>query len=175
MDWKKIAPCNWFKEEEATPASTSQTLVRLNRYADPFPSLRTELERLFDDGLRHTSPGLPSDAPTWSRPAVDVSEGRKAYTVRAELPGIERKDISVEVQGQSLVIRGEKRHDKDEEHEGYHCIESSYGAVQRVLSLPDDADGEAIEAKFKNGVLKLRVPKHAARASNSRSIEIQSD
>ena len=61
------------------------------------------------------------------------------------------------------------------EEEGYHCVERSYGEMQRVLSLPDDADGEAIEARFKNGVLKLRIPKHAARASNARSIEIQVD
>ena len=71
------------------------------------------------------------------------------------------------------MIRAEKRQETEEEEEGYHCVERTYGAMQRVLTLPEDADGDAIDAKFDNGVLKLRIPKHAARASNSRSIEVQ--
>ena len=178
MDWKKIAPWNWFKEEE-TPAPATQMPARFHASSDPFALLRTEMERLFDDTLRRSLPGMPwlpavpGRIPTSLRPSVDVSEGKKAYTVRAELPGVDLEDVSIEVEGHTLVIRAEKRQETEEEEEGYHCVERSYGAMQRVLSLPDDADGEAIEAKFKNGVLKLRIPKHAARASNARSIGIQ--
>jgi HSP20 family protein len=177
MDWKKIAPWNWFKEEEA-PTHATQIPARFHASSDPFAALRTEMEWLFDDTFRRSFPGMPrlpaipGRIATSLRPSVDVSEGKKAYTVRAELPGVELGDVSIEVEGHTLVIRAEKRQETEEE-EGYHCVERSYGAMQRVLSLPDDADGEAIEAKFKNGVLKLRIPKHAARASNARSIEIQ--
>ena len=177
MHWKKIAPWNWFKEEDA-PASAAHTSARIDAPSDPLAALRTEMERLFYDTFRRSLPGmpglpaLPGRIPTPLRPSVDISEGKKAYTVRAELPGVELGDVSIEVEGHTLVIRAEKRQESEEE-EGYHCVERSYGAVQRVFSLPDDADGEAIEARFKNGVLKLRIPKHAARASNARSIEIQ--
>jgi hypothetical protein len=83
MDSKNIAPRNWFREGEARPASTARTLVRLNRCPDSFPALRTELQWHFDSGLRPTYFNPPSDAPVSLRPAVDVSEGRKAYTMRA--------------------------------------------------------------------------------------------
>jgi HSP20 family molecular chaperone IbpA len=108
------------------------------------------------------------------RPNIDISEGKKAYTVRAELPGVELEDVSIECDGQTLAIRAEKRVEhEEEEEEGYHCMERSYGFVQRILSLPDDADTDAIDARFKNGVLKLRIPKQPARTSRGRSIEIQ--
>jgi len=180
MDWKKIAPWNWFKEEEA-PAAATQTRVPVDVSSDPGSTLRTEVERLFDDTLSRVFPRMPgqfaaaSRLPMSLRPKVDIAEGKKAYTVRAELPGVELADVSIEVEGQTLVIRAEKRHEIDEEHEGYHCVERSYGAAQRVRSLPHDADGQAIEAKFKNGVLKLRIPKRAVQAPGARSIEIEGD
>ena len=110
------------------------------------------------------------------RPSVDIAEGRKAYKVRVEIPGIEREDVSIELQeGDRLVIRAEKRLDHEEDEEGYHLVESSYGAFQRVLSLPQDADAAATEAKFRNGVLKLTIPKRATPTARSRSIEVQTD
>ncbi|MBW2292776.1 MAG: Hsp20/alpha crystallin family protein [Deltaproteobacteria bacterium] len=178
MDWKKIAPWNWFKEEEP-PARSTQIPARAHVSSDPFVGFGTEMERLFDETFRRSFPALPwrpaaaGRNPAPLQPSVDISEGKKAYTVRAEIPGVELEDVSIEVEDNTLVIRAEKRQETDEEKEGYHCVERSYGAMQRVLSLPDDADGEAIEAKFRNGVLKLKIPKHPARASKSRSIEIE--
>lgn len=178
MDWKKIAPWNWFKEE-GVPARSAQTSVAPEASPDPFFALQSEMERLFDEIFRRSFPGLPRRAAVSGRiapplqPSVDISEGKKIYTVRAEIPGVELEDVSIEVEDNTLVIRAEKRQATDEEREGYHCIERSYGAMQRLISLPDDADGEAIEAKFRNGVLTLKIPKHPARASSSRSIEIE--
>ena len=174
MDWKKIAPWNWFKDEE--PAGAALVSPRSQASPDPFATLRAEMEQLFDDTFRRSFPGVPALAgrvPASLRPSVDISEGKKAYTVRAELPGVELQDVLIEVEGTALLIRAEKRQETEQDEEGYHCVERSYGAMQRVLTLPDDADGEAIEAKFKNGVLKLRIPKHAARASSARSIEVR--
>jgi HSP20 family protein len=177
MDWKKIAPWNWFKEEESS--LETQAPARLGAPSDPFGALRAEMERLFDDTLLHSFPrmsglaALPTRAPTALRPSVDVSEGRKAYCVRTELPGVALEDISTELDGHTLVIRAEKRRETEEEEEGYHRLERSFGAMQRVLSLPDDADCSGIEAKFNNGVLKLQIPKHPARASKAQNIEIE--
>jgi HSP20 family protein len=173
-----MAPWNWFKEEESQ-APAVQMPARFHPSRDPSAALRLEMRQIFDDSFRRSFPealwGTASSnrIPTSLRPSVDVSEGKKAYTVRAELPGVELADLSIEIEDRTLVIRAEKRQESEETEEGYHCVESSFGLVQRVLSLPDDADGGAIEAKFKNGVLKLRIPKHAAKASNARSIEIE--
>jgi HSP20 family protein len=178
MDWKKLVPWNWFKEEEV-PARTTALPAGFHRSSEPFAALRTEMEQLFDDQFRRTFLGKPSRpfgleqvAPPL-QPSVDISEGKKAYTIRAELPGVEAEDVSIEVEDNTLILRAEKRQEVDDEKEGYHCIERSYGAMQRVLSLPDDADGDAIEATFRNGMLKLKIPKHPVRASKSRSIEIE--
>jgi HSP20 family protein len=180
MDWKKIAPWNWFKQEEAV-SPTARRLPGFGSPGDPFAALRAEMDRVFEDAVRHSFPRMPSLAeasaskPTPLRPVVDISEGRKAYTVRVELPGVEPDDVSIEVEEHTLVLRADKRQTREEEDEGYHCVERSYGAVQRVLSLPDDADPEGIQAHFKHGVLKLRIPKQPARASSARSIPIEKE
>lgn len=168
MDWKKIAPWNWFKAEEAAAPATRRPA------GDPFLALRTDMDRLFDEAFQRFTEGasLPR-IPAPLRPNVDISEGRKAYTVRAELPGMQLDDLSIEVDDHTLSLRGEKRRETEEDDEGYHCVERSYGAVQRVLSLPDDADGESIDARFKNGVLTLHIPKHAPRASHGRRVEVR--
>ncbi len=182
MDWKKIAPWNWFKEEEKVPVRTSragQVPARVQTGGDPLALFRNDIERIIEDTFSRALAGFPGLAgysdliPSALQPAVDISEGEKEYTVRAELPGVDRDDVSIEVEGQTLVIRAEKKQEQSDEKEGYHWVERTYGMMQRVLSLPDDADAEKIEASFKNGVLKLRIPKHAPRASNARSIEIQ--
>jgi HSP20 family protein len=175
MDWKKIAPWNWFKEEE-TPALS--TAARAGAGTDPLASFRTEMERMFEESVRRLLPqaggaGDEEGAASLLRPSIDISEGRKAYTVSAELPGVEADDVSIEIEDQTLVIRAEKRSESDEEEEGYHWVERSYGVAQRVLSLPDDAEGDKVEARFRNGVLKLRIPKRPARASRARSVEVQ--
>ena len=182
MDWKKIAPWNWFKAEEDI-GRRPLLAPRISATQDPIAAMRMEMDRLFEEALRSSylyqgsfaaprrgeGAGFPS-----LRPTVDISEGRKAYSVRVELPGIEPDDVSIEVEANhTLIIRAEKRQDREEDEEGVHWIESSYGAAQRILSLPDDADADAVEAKFKNGVLKLRIPKQAARASQTRSIDVQ--
>jgi HSP20 family protein len=178
MDWKRIAPWNWFKDE-ASNALPAPSPARRDDSIDPFSALRTEMDRLFDDTFRRSfagaSPGAATTglAPPPLRPSVDISEGKKAYTVRADLPGVEVDDLSLEVEGHTLVIRAEMRKETEEDDEGFHCIERAFGAAERTLSLPDDADVEAIEAKFKNGVLKLSIPKHPAKALRGRSIEIQ--
>jgi HSP20 family protein len=187
MDWKKIAPWNWFEEEEQSVHRAAPS-HRIAPSQDPIAAMRFEMDRLFDDAVRRSYPrgshvahgfGFPGpidrdDSMFASlRPTVDISEGRKAYAVRVELPGIEPGDVSLEIEGgNTLIIRAEKRQDREEEDEGYHWVESSYGVVQRILSLPDDADADAVQAKFKNGVLKLSIPKHPARASKTRSIDV---
>ena len=179
MDWNKIAPWNWFKHEEEEIRPHRNPAVRARHAADSASDFPADFARVFEEASRRFFTGslsntdslYPLTAPI--RPQLDISEGRKAYTVRAELPGIDRGDISIEIEGQDLVLRAEKRQEKEEDEEGYHCVERMYGAVQRVLALPQDADAEGIDARFKNGVLKIRIPKHPALVAPTRKIEIE--
>ena len=179
MDWKSIAPWNWFRKEQErditpTPAS---------RAADPISTLHREMERTFEDLFRRYGgrsrlgaswPSLPSFDETAAllRPSIDISEGRKAYTVRVEVPGIEKGDVTLQIEDDTLMIRGEKKREKEESDEDYHCVERSYGRFERVLSLPEDADPDGIAAKFKNGVLKVTIPKRAVPEKAGRAVEI---
>lgn len=93
------------------------------------------------------------------KPNVDIKEGKKDYTISVEVPGVEEGDVKLELADGALTISGEKKHEKEDKDENYYCVERSYGSFKRVLSLPQDAKEEDIEAKFKNGVLKITVPR----------------
>jgi HSP20 family protein len=163
MDWKKIAPWNWFREEsEASsrvPVSTSN--------ADPFLA-RSDIESLFERLIGRAPTAMSEPL----RPKMDISEGRKDYTVRAELPGVEIEDVSIRVVGTTVILQAEKKQEQQSDEEGYHCVERTYGAVRRTLSLPEDADPEGIDASFKNGILTLRIPKHPARVAQERRVDV---
>jgi HSP20 family protein len=171
MNWKKIAPWNWFRDEER--AGTRSRVAGVDAPSDPFAAFRAELDRLSAELFQHVGPDAPRIA-SLLRPSLDISEDGRGYTIRVELPGLELENISIDVDGQTLVLRGQKLRERVADDEGYHCAERSYGTLQRVLSLPDDADGDAIDARFKNGVLTLRIPKRELRTSQARRIEIQS-
>lgn len=182
MNWKMIAPWNWFLAEESADRPAAR-IPRLAVSQDPMNALRAEMNRHFEDTVRRSFPSgaLPSTSLRGTaevfaplRPVVDISESRKSYSVRIELPGVEPADVSLEIKDDNtLVLRAEKRREHQEDDEGVHWVESTYGAVQRVLSLPNDADADSAEAKFKNGVLRLRISKQEGQASKSRKIEIQ--
>lgn len=93
------------------------------------------------------------------RPRADISESKKEYLIKAELPEVERDDIYIEIENGMLTISGERQMEKDEETEKQHRIESFYGKFSRSFSLPSDVDESKISAKTKSGVLKVHLPK----------------
>ena len=97
-------------------------------------------------------------ATAWS-PLVDIAENDKEYTVKAELPGMNKEDIKVTVKVVYSAITGERKVEKDEKHKEYHRIERSYGTFTRGFTLPEGAASDKISAEFKDGVLKVRLPK----------------
>lgn len=180
MDWKKIAPWSWFRKEEE---HAGRALTRPDA-ADPFLALRDEMDRAFEDvfhrfggsSLRRSPwPSLRAaeELPTLLRPSVDISEGRKAYVVRMEVPGVGKGDVTLDIEDDTLRVRGEKKQEQEQSEEGYHCVERSYGMFERVLSLPENADPDGIDAKFKNGVLKITIAKRELPEGRERTIEIQ--
>ena len=97
-------------------------------------------------------------------PAVDDTETDKSYTITAELPGVDEKNVEISIQDSVLTVRGEKREEKEEKAGHRHMAERRYGAFQRIFGLPRGTDESKVEASFHNGVLKISVPKPAATA-----------
>jgi HSP20 family protein len=153
---KKWLPWNWFrKEEEHEEASFPVAFDR----DDPLWSLHKEIDRLFAGAWPRAA--RRSQRPTESvlKPSLDIRESGKAYTLALEVPGVDAGDVHVELEDRTLIITGEKKHESEEDDETYHCVERTYGAFRRILSLPDDADEQGIDAKFRRGVLTIRVPR----------------
>lgn len=104
-------------------------------------------------------------------PSLDVGEGKKEITVKAEIPGVEAKDIDVSLDGRTLTIKGEKKQEKEEKEENYHCIERSYGYFNRSIELPAEVDPSDIDASYKKGVLTVTLKK--SKVSEGKKIEIK--
>jgi len=127
----------------------------------PMMALRGEMERLFDSFLRE--PLAAMDWPRWASdkwsPAVDMAENDKELTVRAELPGIDPKDLEVTVTGNQLVLSGEKKESSEHNEKDFYHSETRYGSFRRTLALPEGIDTENVEAQYANGVLTLHLRK----------------
>lgn len=135
----------------------------------PLTTFQREVNRLFEDFLgSRTEPVFGSDGGMW--PNVNVSEDDKNVLVTAELPGVDKNDIHVDVHRDILTLSGEKREDKREDKHNIHRIECSYGRFHRQIRLPMEVESENTEAHMKDGVLSLRLPK--AQASQRRQIDI---
>ena len=120
-------------------------------------SLRKEMDRLFD---RFSEPGWMdmSSLGDWE-PKIDVSETKDALTLKAEMPGVDQKDITLSLQEGVLTIKGEKEEEKEEKDKRYHRMERSYGSFARAIRLPPAVDGSKVTAVFKHGVLTVTLPK----------------
>jgi len=116
------------------------------------------MNRLFDDTGRGWKSDEPSATTTWS-PSVDIFESEGEIVVKAELPGMERKDIVLNLENNVLTLKGERRFEKETKEENYHRIERSYGSFSRAFSIPAIVDEEKIRADYKDGVLKIALPK----------------
>jgi len=120
--------------------------------------LRREMDRLWDDFFGPGRRALRPLEPEWA-PAVDVSETADKVVVKAEIPGIEAKDIDISLAGDILTIKGEKKSEREEKKENYHLVERSYGSFSRSLRLPAAVQADKIEAGYKQGVLTVTCPK----------------
>jgi len=92
-------------------------------------------------------------------PLVDIVEDEKNYVVKAELPGLKKEEIKVGVQNDVLTISGERKYEKEEKDKKFHRIERAYGSFARSFTIPEDSDGEKVSAEFKDGILRVHLPK----------------
>ena len=135
-------------------------------WRDPFfrapMSVFGDMERWFGDF-----------APAHFRPAVDVVDEDKAIKVTAELPGLTKDELQVELNGDYLTLRGEKKNESEREENGAFRTERFYGYFERTTPLPADLDRDRLEATFDNGVLSVRIPKAASSKGNAKVIEVK--
>jgi HSP20 family protein len=124
------------------------------------PSLKHEMERMFDRFADFKLDEFPATG-EWA-PSMDVSETKDAVMVKAEVPGMDSKDIQISLQEQLLTIKGEKQMVKEEKEERYYRMERTYGAFTRTVRLPVAVDGSKVSASFKNGLLTVTLPKTPA-------------
>jgi HSP20 family protein len=136
-----------------------------------FRQFQDEVNDMFTNMFR----GLPmlswgNGSETGWVPAINVKDDEKSVTLTAELPGVKREDVKIEVTGDRLILRGEKHEEKSEKKDNWWRKEATYGAFMRQVALPTDVESDRAEAKMENGVLTVRIPK--ATTSKSKSIKV---
>ena len=122
--------------------------------------LQGRLTRLFSLGLaRFENGGEEAMTVTEWAPSVDITEDEKEYLIKADLPEVKKEDVKVTVDDDVLTITGERKFEKEEKGRKYHRLERSYGKFLRSFTLPTGANGTKVSAEFKDGVLKVHLPK----------------
>ncbi|HXX26258.1 MAG TPA: Hsp20/alpha crystallin family protein [Pseudolabrys sp.] len=150
------------------PVGRQRNVARID---NPFISLQNEIDRLFEN-FTTGFPMLGNGMANVSLPTMDVAETDKDIEITAELPGLEEKDVQINMSDNVLTIRGEKKAEKEQKDKNYRLVERSYGAFERSLELPEGVNADAIKASIDKGVLKVVVPKPAP--AQVKKIEVKS-
>ena len=136
----------------------------------PLMSLRHEMDRLFEDFGRFR-PSRWFGEREWM-PPVDVEETEKEVVVTAELPGMESKDLDISIREETLTLRGERKEEKEDKSKTYHRVERHYGSFERSVSLPCSVDADKASATYKDGMLRITLPKKPEEQSKSVKVEV---
>ena len=167
------------------PVEVRKTAPAPGASPDMWRSFRTEMDRLFDrfaGGFGWPSFGrmfdfeLPRRDEGWfgfTAPPIEIGEDDKAYKITAELPGLDAKDVEVTIAGDTLVLKGEKRQQKEEKGKNTYMSERCYGAFRRSFLLPETVDRDKFAADFSKGVLTITLPKSAKAEKAAKKIEVK--
>ena len=148
--------------------------MSITRY-DPFRDLRSlqdEVNRLFSSNFSRSFGDEGIARGSWT-PSVDIFENKDQIVLEAELPGMNREDFELTIENNVLTLRGERRFEKTDEGDNYHRVERSYGSFTRSFTLPQTVSGEGANAEYKNGVLRVALPKREE--VKARRIEISGE
>ena len=143
------------------------TLVKWNHT----PSIFDDVNHWFDQ-ITNNIPVKSSEL-SYNHPDFEVQENEKEFLVKADLPGMEKKDVNINLVDSILIISGERKETKKDQNEKYGISEIRYGSFKRSFSLPDDVKEDCIKAKMKNGVLELTLPRMKPVVPNTKRIEIR--
>jgi HSP20 family protein len=130
----------------------------------------TDLRRGFDLQVEEASRFIKKFIPS-----INVIEDENKITIKAELPGVEPKDVNLTIENDTLIIEGERKEERQSEKEQFKLIESAYGHFKRVIALPESIDANKIEANYKNGVLTIILPKKEEAKRTKQKIEIKTE
>jgi len=128
---------------------------------EPFRDLVTpqrDFDRLFRDAFSSQHGETELSTRSWA-PPVDIYETEEAIVLKAELPGVDPKDVEVRVEDNTLYLKGERKFEKEVKEQNYHRVERSYGSFARSFSLPNSISTDKVKAEFKDGLLTLTMPK----------------
>ena len=137
-----------------------------------FDRMRREMDRLWDSFFEGTVERRAREDLVWL-PSVDVSETKNDIVVKAELPEMDPKDIDITLSDAHLMIKGQKKHEKEEKDEDYHFVERSYGSFVRAVHLPKEVKHDKISASYKDGVLKIVLPKSEEAKTKGVKIKVE--
>lgn len=145
--------------------------MKLVNWNSPFGELENYFNRLqnLNNWPTNNKENGELTMPDWA-PKVDIKETKESYIIKAELPGVNKNDVSVTLEQGVLTIRGEKKFEKEYDEEKTHRVECSYGSFVRSFSLPESVDENKVTANFKDGLLNLLIPKSPK--AKQKSIEI---
>lgn len=152
MPFKSFLPSIWRRSEHPMRRDEVNPLYALHR----------EMNQMFDDFFRSFDFAPFSTFEERFRtfsPSVDIVENEKEVTVKVELPGMDEKDVDVLLTEDTLTIKGEKKEEKEDKGNDYYHMERTYGHFNRVIPLPREIDTANVEARFKNGILSITLPK----------------
>lgn len=141
---------------QMAPVRAFRTLMGGDPFRE-FVQLQHDINRLFEGNVSKTSQDDVA-LNAWT-PAVDIYEDTEAFLVKIELPEVPKEDVKVSLDDNKLSISGERKFENEDRREGYHRVERTYGQFYRSFTLPPNVNVEAIGAQFKDGVLRLTLPK----------------
>lgn len=138
-------------------------MTRMLTSFEPFRDLATlqdRIDRLFGEDLERLRPWTREaiEGTAWS-PAVDIVETENDIVLRADLPGVDPKDVDIQVENGTLTLKGERKFESDVKEDDYRRVERVYGSFLRSFALPPTVDAEKVKAEYRNGVLELKLPK----------------
>lgn len=138
-------------------------IIRWEPFRD-LVSLQERMNRLFDESFRGYGASRPGAEEDWAlggswAPAVDIYEQEGNIVLKAEIPGVDPKDVDIRVENNVLTLRGERKFDNEVDRESYHRVERAYGAFTRSFTLPSVVETDKIKAEYKDGILRVTLPK----------------
>ena len=140
---------------------------------DPFHSLRRDMQDIFGM-IERRLPTSETNGSFLAMPSIDLAETKDMIEITVELPGVVEKDISVSLEGNRLILSGEKKKEAEQKGKDYYVNERSFGAFSRIIPLDFEPDSNTIDAKFDHGVLKIQIKKPAEIQSKAKEIPIKS-
>ncbi|HKW09870.1 MAG TPA: Hsp20/alpha crystallin family protein [Gemmatimonadaceae bacterium] len=157
----------------ASPFSLVRRMMEdMDRLFSNFSSVPEHLDRTALQRGTQSAPQPFSTRNLWA-PQVEVFERDNKIVVRADLPGLTRDNVDVEIEDETLIIRGERRNDLEDKREGYYRSERSYGSFYRAIPLPEGIDASAASASFKDGVLEVSLAKPKQQTSKAKKVEVK--